>query len=158
MLRFAFPSDLDSVTVFFAVIGILSLVGWPGLARVIRGMVLSIRDQDYVHAAAALGVRPARIIFRHILPNTLGYVIVSTTLAIPGYILGESALSVLGLGIMEPTPSWGNMLQKAMDISELDSHPWLLCPGVFIFLAVIGFNLLGDGLRDVFDPRSRQRQ
>lgn len=157
MLRFTFPANMDSVTVYFAVIGILSFIGWPGLARVIRGMVLSIRDQDFVRAARSLGFGPMRIIIRHILPNTAGYVIVATTLAIPGYILGESALSVLGLGIMEPTPSWGNMLQKAMDISELDSHPWVLWPGLFIFLAVIGFNLLGDGLRDVLDPRSRQR-
>lgn len=158
MLRFMFPSNMDSVTVYFGVIGILSFIGWPSLARVIRGMVLSIRDQDFTRAARALGFGPMRIIVRHILPNTAGYVIVATTLAIPGYILGESALSVLGLGIMEPTPSWGNMLQKAMEIIELDSHPWVLWPGAFIFLAVIGFNLLGDGLRDVLDPRSRQRE
>ncbi|HEY0008555.1 MAG TPA: ABC transporter permease [Tepidisphaeraceae bacterium] len=158
MLRFTFPSNLDSTTVYFAVIGILSLIGWPGLARVIRGMVLSIRDQDYVRAATAMGFGPLRIIVRHILPNTAGYVIVATTLSIPGYILGESALSVLGLGIMEPTPSWGNMLQRATEIVELDSHPWVLWPGFFIFLAVMGFNLLGDGLRDALDPRARRRE
>jgi peptide/nickel transport system permease protein len=153
MLRFTFPSDMDSVTVYFAVIFILALVGWPGLARVIRGMVLSIRSMDYVAAARAIGVRPLRIITRHILPNTAGYVIVSVTLAIPGYILGESALSLLGLGIMEPTASWGNMLQKAMDIIELDQHPWVLWPGFFIFVAVMAFNLVGDGLRDALDPK-----
>jgi peptide/nickel transport system permease protein len=153
MLRFMFPSDMNSVTVYFAVVTILALVSWPGLARIIRGMVLSIRTRDFVQSAHAIGQRPIRIIIRHILPNTAGYVIVSATLSIPGYILGESALSLLGLGIMEPTASWGNMLQKAMDIIELDSHPWVLWPGFFIFLAVMGFNLVGDGLRDAVDPR-----
>jgi peptide/nickel transport system permease protein len=153
MLRFLFPSDMSSTKVYFAVVSILALVGWPGLARVIRGMVLSIRGQDYVVAARAMGVKPLRIIARHILPNTSGYVIVSVTLSIPGYILGESALSLLGLGITEPTPSWGNMLQRAMDVIELDQHPWVLWPGAFIFLAVMGFNLMGDALRDALDPK-----
>lgn len=153
MLRYIFPADMDSVTVYFAVVAILSLVGWPGLARVIRGMVLSIRGRDYIVAARAAGLAPLPIIIRHVLPNTLGYVIVSVTLSIPGYILGESALSLLGLGIMEPTPSWGNMLQNAMDIVELDQHPWVLWPGLFIFLAVMGFNMVGDGLRDALDPK-----
>jgi len=132
---------------------ILSLVGWAAFARVIRGMVLSIRKEDYVQAARAMGLSHPRIIAKHILPNTMGYVVVATTLRIPGYILGESALSLLGLGIMEPTPSWGNMLQKAMDILELNQHPWVLWPGVFIFLAIMAFNLVGDGLRDAVDPR-----
>src|SRR6266850_3648908 len=153
MLRFMFPSDMNSVSVYFAVILILSLVGWPGFAIVIRGMVKSIRGMDFVQAARAIGLHNGRIIGRHVLPNTLGYVVVATTLRIPGYILGESALSVLGLGIMEPTPSWGNMLNKAMNIVELNQHPWVLWPGVFIFLAVIAFNLVGDGLRDAVDPR-----
>jgi peptide/nickel transport system permease protein len=153
MLRFMFPPDMSSTTVYFAVVTILALVSWPGLARVIRGMVLSIRQMDYVNAARALGVRPMRIIMRHVLPNTFSYVIVTATLSIPGYILGESALSLLGLGIMEPTPSWGNMLQKALDIAELDQHPWVLWPGLFIFLAVIAFNLVGDALRDALDPK-----
>jgi peptide/nickel transport system permease protein len=153
MLRFLFPANMDSTDVYFAVILILSLVGWAGFARVIRGMVLSIRREDYVQSARAIGLGPARIIGRHVIPNTMGYVIVATTLRIPGYILGESALSILGLGIMEPTPSWGNMLQKAMDIVELNQHPWVLWPGFFIFIAVIAFNLVGDALRDALDPR-----
>lgn len=119
----------------------------------IRGMVLSIRERDFVQAARAIGVRKLRIITRHIIPNTFSYVIVTATLSIPIYILGESALSLLGLGIMEPTPSWGNMLQKALDIAELDQHPWVLWPGLFIFLAVIAFNLVGDALRDAVDPK-----
>jgi peptide/nickel transport system permease protein len=153
MLRFMFPLNMDSTKVYFAVILIMSLVGWAEFARVIRGMVLSIRSGDFVQAARAMGLGQARIIARHVLPNTMGYVVVATTLRIPGFILGESALSVLGLGIMEPTPSWGNMLQKAMDILELDQHPWVLWPGVFIFVAIMAFNLVGDGLRDALDPR-----
>jgi peptide/nickel transport system permease protein len=153
MLRFMFPLNMDSTKVYFAVILIMSLVGWAEFARVIRGMVLSIRNSEFVQAARAMGLGQARIIARHVLPNTMGYVVVATTLRIPGFILGESALSVLGLGIMEPTPSWGNMLQKAMDILELDQHPWVLWPGVFIFVAIMAFNLVGDGLRDALDPR-----
>lgn len=153
MLRFMFPTSMDSAQVYFAVVLILSLVGWAAFARVIRGMVLSIRKEDYVQAARAVGLSHARIIARHVLPNTMGYVVVATTLRIPSYILGESALSLLGLGIMEPTPSWGNMLKKAVDVLELDQHPWVLWPGVFIFLAIMAFNLVGDGLRDAVDPR-----
>lgn len=153
MLRFMFPADMDSVKIYFAVILILSLVGWPSFAIVIRGMVKAIRGMDYVQAARAVGLGDGRIIFKHVLPNTIGYVVVATTLRIPSYILGESALSLLGLGIMEPTPSWGNMLQKAMDIAEMNQHPWVLWPGVFIFLAVMAFNLVGDALRDAVDPR-----
>jgi len=158
MLRFMFPASMDSVKIYFCVVLIMSLIAWPGLARVIRGMVLSVRTMDFVHAARAIGQSPLRIIWNHVLPNTYGYVIVSATLGIPGYILGESGLSLLGLGIMEPIPSWGNMLQKAMDIVELDQHPWVLCPGVCIFLAVMAFNLVGDGLRDALDPRQRKVQ
>ncbi len=153
MLRFIFPANMDSVKVYFAVVFILAFVGWAGLARVIRGMILSVREMPYVDAARALGMSSGRIIFRHILPATTGYVVVAITLAIPGYIIGESALSVLGLGITEPTASWGNMLQKAMDLVELQQHPWILWPGLFIFAAVMGFNLVGDGLRDAMDPK-----
>jgi peptide/nickel transport system permease protein len=158
MLRFMFPADMDSVKVYFAVVFILAMVGWAGLARVIRGMVLSIRTEDYVQAARAIGVRPLGIIVKHVLPHTMTYAIVSFTLAIPGYILGEAALSLLGLGIMEPVPSWGNMLSKAMDLSELKQHPWVLWPGVFIFITVLAFNLVGDGLRDALDPKLRKRE
>jgi peptide/nickel transport system permease protein len=157
MLRFMFPADMDSVTVYFAVVFIIALVRWPGLARVIRGMVLSIRTEDYVQAARAVGVRPMGIIARHVLPHTLTYAIVSFTIAIPSYILSEAALSLLGLGIMEPVPSWGNMLAKAMDITELKQHPWVLWPGTFIFITVLAFNLVGDGLRDALDPKMRKR-
>ena len=112
MLRFVFPMDMDSRAVYFAIVLILSLVGWAGFGGVIRGMVGSIRANDFVMAARALGMTQWRIITRHVLPNTLSYAIVSVTLTIPAYILGESALSILGLGISEPVPSWGNMLQR----------------------------------------------
>ncbi len=157
MLRFLFRADMDSVQVYFAVVLILALVGWAPLARVIRGMVLSVRSNDYIQAARAVGQTDMAIIIKHVLPNTLSYAIVAVTLAIPGYILGESALSILGLGIMEPIPSWGNMLQKATELSELEQHPWVLWPGVFIFIAIMAFNLVGDGLRDAFDPKLRKR-
>jgi peptide/nickel transport system permease protein len=158
MLRFLFPESMDSVTVYFAVILILALIEWPSFARVIRGMVLAIRTEDFVQAARAVGVKPMGIVTRHVLPHTLSYSIVFFTLTIPSYIIGEAALSLLGLGIMEPVPSWGNMLSRAMDISELTQHPWILWPGAFIFVTVLAFNLVGDGLRDAFDPKLRKRE
>jgi peptide/nickel transport system permease protein len=151
-LRAAFPIDLPSTSVYLLIVMILSFIGWAGLARVIRGIVLSIREREYVIAAKALGVKNFWIIVRHTLPNTISYAIVAATLSIPGYILGESALSLLGLGINEPQASWGNMLARAMSLSELVNHPWILSPGFLIFIAVMAFNFLGDGLRDAFDP------
>lgn len=152
-LRAAFPPGLSSTEVYLMIVLIMSFIGWAGLARVIRGMVLSIREKEFVIAARASGDGSLRIIIRHILPNTLSYVIVAVTLSIPGYILGESALSLIGLGIQEPYASWGNLLSEAMNIGEIKFHPWILIPGLFIFVAVMAFNFLGDGLRDAFDPR-----
>jgi peptide/nickel transport system permease protein len=152
-LRAAFPPGLSSVEVYLMIVLIMSFIGWAGLARVIRGMVLSIREKEFVTAARASGENSIRIIIRHILPNTLSYVIVAVTLSIPGYILGESALSLIGVGIQEPYASWGNLLSEAMNIGEIKFHPWILIPGLFIFVAVMAFNFLGDGLRDAFDPR-----
>ena len=153
-LRAAFPPDLSSVEVYLMIVLIMSFIGWAGLARVIRGMVLSIREKEFVTAARASGETSIRIIVRHILPSTLSYVIVALTLSIPGYILGESALSLLGLGIQEPYASWGNLLSEAMSIAEIKFHPWILIPGFFIFITVMAFNFLGDGLRDAFDPKT----
>ena len=152
-LRAAFPPDLSSVQIYLMIVLIMSFIGWAGLARVIRGMVLSIREKEFVAAARASGENSLRIIVRHILPNTLSYVIVAVTLSIPGYILGESALSLIGLGIQEPYASWGNLLKEAMTISEIKFHPWILLPGLFIFITVMSFNFLGDGLRDALDPK-----
>jgi peptide/nickel transport system permease protein len=152
-LRAAFPPNLSSIEVYLMIVLIMSFIGWAGLSRVIRGMVLSIREKEFVTAARASGDGPIRIIVRHILPNTLSYVIVAVTLSIPGYILGESALSLIGVGIQEPYASWGNMLSDAMNIGEIRFHPWILVPGLFIFISIMAFNFLGDGLRDAFDPR-----
>ncbi|MCX7726345.1 MAG: ABC transporter permease [Chitinispirillaceae bacterium] len=151
-LRSAFPMKLSSVEVYFLIVIILSLIGWAGFARVIRGMALSISKREFVIAAKAIGASDLRIILRHILPQTLSYSIVSMTLSIPSYILGESALSLIGLGIQEPYSSWGNMLSAAMSVADIQYHPWILIPGLFIFLAVTAFNFVGDGLRDAVDP------
>lgn len=153
-LRAAFPIQLSSIQVYMLIVVILSFVGWAGLARVIRGMVLSFRKQDFVEAARALGVRDFIIILRHVLPQTLSYIVVTATLAIPSYMLGESAFSLIGLGIQDPQASWGNLLSDAMAVSEIRYHPWILIPGVFIFVSVMAFNFLGDGLRDALDPKT----
>jgi peptide/nickel transport system permease protein len=151
-LRSAFPIQLSSTEVYFLIIIILSLIGWAGFARVVRGMALSISRQDFVKAAKALGASDFRIIFRHVLPQTLSYAIVSMTLSIPAYILGESALSLIGLGIQDPQTSWGNLLSVAMNVSDIQYHPWVLIPGILIFVTVMAFNFVGDGLRDALDP------
>jgi len=153
-LRAVFPIDLPSQQVYLGIVVILAFIGWAGLARVIRGLVLSIRRNEYVTAAEALGMSRLRIIARHILPNTLTFVIVAATLSVPGYILGEVVLSFLGVGVQEPSASWGNMLNQARGVRALTSFPWLLyVPGTAIFLTVMAFNFLGDGLRDALDPR-----
>jgi peptide/nickel transport system permease protein len=153
-LRAVFPIDLPSQQVYLGIVAILSFIGWAGLARIIRGLVLSIRRNEFVTAAEALGVGRLRIIVRHILPNTWSFVIVAATVSVPGYILGEVVLSFLGVGVQEPSASWGNMLNQARSLRALTSFPWLLyVPAVAIFMTVMAFNFLGDGLRDALDPR-----
>ena len=153
-LRAVFPVDLPSRQIYLGIVAILAFIGWAGLARVIRGLVLSMRKSDFVTAAEALGFSRLRVIARHVLPNTMSYVIVAATLSIPGYILGEVVLSFLGVGVQEPSASWGNMLNQARSIRALTTFPWLLfVPGTAIFLTVMAFNFLGDGLRDALDPR-----
>jgi peptide/nickel transport system permease protein len=153
-LRAVFPVDLPSQQVYLAIVVILAFIGWAALARIIRGMVLSIRRQEFVAAAEALGMGRLRIIARHILPNTLSFVIVAATISIPGYILGEVVLSFIGLGVQEPAASWGNMLATARSIRVLTSFHWMLfVPGIAIFVTVLAFNFFGDGLRDALDPR-----
>lgn len=157
-LRAAFPYSLNSVEIYLLLIAIFSFIGWASLARVIRGMVLTLRERDYVQAAKILGVSDIKIILRHILPHTMAYTIVSICLSIPGYILGEAGLSIIGLGIQDPWPSWGNLLSEALNIAHIQFHPWVLIPGVFIFIAIMAYNLLGDGLRDALDPFAREEQ
>jgi len=151
-LRAAFPPNLSSMQVYLLIVLIFSFIGWAGMARVIRGLSLSLREREYVLAAKALGLSDIYIIIRHILPHTLSYTIVAATLSIPGYILGESGLSFLGLGIQDPYVSWGNLLTEAMGIAQIKFHRWILLPGLFIFITVMSFNLLGDTLRDALDP------
>jgi peptide/nickel transport system permease protein len=153
-LRGTFPPGMSSTQVYAMIIVILSLVGWAGMARVIRGMALSLRERQFVLAARALGATPWRIITRHILPSTFSYVIVAATLSVPYYILGEVVLSYLGVGIQEPDASWGNMLTATQNTEYLRSYPWLLAPGAAIFITVLAFNFLGDGLRDAADTKS----
>jgi peptide/nickel transport system permease protein len=153
-LRATFPPGMSSARVYAMIVVILSFIGWAGMARVIRGMALSLREQQFVLAARTLGQTHLNIIVRHILPNTFSYVIVAATLSVPYYILGEVVLSFLGVGIQEPSASWGNMLTAAQNIEYLRSYPWLLAPGAAIFITVLAFNFLGDGLRDAADAKS----
>lgn len=149
------PPQLTSAQRFLLIVMITSFVSWSGLARVIRGQVLSIKEQQFVQAAKAMGANPVYIIVRHVLPQTATYVIISATLAIPGFIVAESVLSLIGLGIQEPDPSWGNLLSAGTNASILVLQPWLVWPpAILIILTVLSFNLLGDGLRDALDPRS----
>jgi peptide/nickel transport system permease protein len=152
-LRSVFPDDMPSDQMYMIIVGILALISWASLSRVIRGMVLSIRQNEYVTAARALGMGGFRIIVRHILPNTMSFTIVAATITVPAYILGEVALSFLGVGIQEPQASWGLMLSQAQNVSVLSAFPWVLTPGYFIFITVLAYNFLGDGLRDALDPR-----
>jgi peptide/nickel transport system permease protein len=145
---------LSSRQMYLLIVFVLAFIAWASISRVIRGMVLAIREADYVMAARAIGVPAWRIIVRHILPNTLSYAIVTATLYVPYYILGEVSLSFLALGIQEPEASWGNMLREAQDASQLVKTPWVVIPGVFIFLTVLAYNFLGDGLRDAADPKA----
>lgn len=157
-LRGAFPVDMPSRQVYLGIVAILALAGWAGLARVIRGMVLAIRGADYVVAAEALGMSRWRVLVRHILPNTMSFVIVAATVAVPGYILGEVFLSFLGMGVQEPSASWGNMLQQSRNLDVMVSYPWMLfAPAAAIFVTVLAFNFFGDGLRDALDPRQAPR-
>jgi peptide/nickel transport system permease protein len=151
------PPGLTSAQRFLLIVLITSFIGWSGLARVIRGQVLSIKEQEFVQAAQAMGATPWRIIIRHILPQTATYIVISATLAVPGFIVSESVLSLIGLGIQQPDPSWGNLLSLGTNASILVLQPWLIWPpALLIILTVLCFNLLGDGLRDALDPRSLQ--
>ena len=152
-LRNAFPPGMSSSQVYAMIVVILSFIGWASMARVIRGMTLSLREQQFILAARGLGQSHLRVICRHILPNTFSYVIVAATLSVPYYILGEVVLSFLGVGIQEPQASWGLMLNAAQNTEYMQRFPWILAPGAAIFVTVLAFNFLGDGLRDAADTK-----
>lgn len=148
----ALPAEMSNTTRFFFISIILSLIGWTGLARQVRAKVLAYREMDFASAAKAAGASHWRIILLHMLPNALSHIIVIATLAIPGMILAETALSFLGLGILPPAVSWGTLLQDAQTVATIIKFPWLMLPGAFVILAVLSFNFVGDGIRDAADP------
>ncbi|GAB4563539.1 MAG: ABC transporter permease [Anaerolineae bacterium] len=151
-LAAALPAHWTSVQVYFGITVVLSAVGWTGLARTVRGKLLETREADYVMAARISNVGDFQIIVRHLLPSFASYLIVSLTLAVPGMILGETALSFLGIGIRPPAVSWGVLLQDAQNVRSIAQSPWLFIPAIFVVIAVLCFNFVGDGLRDAADP------
>jgi len=153
-LSAAIPAAWSPVKVYFGITVILSLLGWTGLARVIRGKFMSMRDLDYITAARLAGKSPMKITFQHMLPSFTSYIIVSLTGSVPGMILGETSLSFLKLGLKEPVVSWGVLLQEARDLNSLALRPWLLIPSIFLIITVLAFNFMGDGLREAADPYS----
>ena len=153
-LSAAVPDTWNPIQVFFMITIILSIVGWGGLARVVRGMTLSLKNEDFIPAARINGADLWWIVTRHLLPGNISYLIVSATLAIPGMILGETALSFLGLGIRPPMTSWGVLLQQAQDVTVLAHQPWLTSPVIMVIISVLCFNFIGDGMRDAADPFS----
>ena len=155
LLLIAMAAALEpSMTVVVVTIGV---VGWAGMARLVRGQVLVVRQLEYVQAIRALGGRDRRILARHVLPNVVAPVVIAATLGIAGAIMAEAALSFLGLGVQPPTPSWGAMIADGRDLAQLRNAPWTsVAPGLAIGAAVLGFNLLGDALRDALDPRHQE--
>lgn len=148
----ALPRTWSNLQVYLGITVILSFMGWTGMARVVRGKILALREEDYAVAARLLGAGHARVLFRHLVPGFTSHIIVSLTMTIPGMILGETSLSFLGLGLKSPTISWGVMLQDCMSMQVVKSYPWLLLPVGAITLTVMCFNFMGDGLRDAADP------
>ena len=148
----ALPSDWSVIRIYFAITVILSLIGWTGLAQVVRGRTLALREEDFVMAARLSGTNQQRIIFRHLVPSFMSHIIAALTLAVPEMIIAETSLSFLGLGLQAPAISWGVLLQDAQNLRSVASAPWLLIPGAFVVLAVLALNFLGDGLRDAADP------
>lgn len=151
-LSAALPIKWPPLLNYFGITVVLSFVGWTSLARVTRGKILSLKNEDFVVAAQVCGASTARIIRVHLIPSFLSHIIAGLTLAIPGMILGETALSFLGLGLRDPLVSWGVLLQKSQNIHSIAFSPWLFLPGLFIITTVLSFNFFGDGLRDAADP------
>ena len=151
-LSAAIPPGISSVEMYFYMTLILSFIGWTGMARIVRGKFLSLKNEDYVMSARLSGVSTWNIIWKHLVPGFLSYLIVSVTLGIPGSIVGETSMSYLGLGIKTPATSWGVLLQEASNITDIAAYPHKLIPIIFVTVAVLAFNFLGDGLRDAADP------
>ncbi len=151
-LAAALPIDMDIIIRYFMVTVLLAFVGWTGLARVVRGRFLSLREEDFVMAARFSGSSELRIILRHMMPSFMSHIIASLTLAVPGMILSETGLSFIGLGLRAPAISWGVLLQEAQNLRSVALAPWLLLPGAAVVLSVLAFNFLGDGIRDAADP------
>ena len=151
-LAAALPADWPQLRIYFGITLILSFISWTSLARVVRGKFLSLRDEDFVLAAQSAGANQWYLIWQHLVPSFMSYVLVDATLAVPGMIIGETALSFLGLGLVSPTVSWGVMLKDAQQLVEIAIHPWILWPAMFVVATVLALNFIGDGLRDAADP------
>ncbi len=154
-LAAALPSSWSPLQVYMGITVVLSFIGWTGLARQVRGKILSLREEDFATAALLSGASRWRIMTRHLLPSFMSHIIVSLTLAVPGMILGETSLSFLGLGLRPPVTSWGVLLKEAQNVQAVAFQPWLLTPVIFVIITVLAFNFVGDGLRDAADPYSR---
>ena len=151
-LSAALPVTWSPILVYFGITIILGMLDWPGLARAVRSKLLSLREEDFCTAAQLMGASPRRIIGRHLLPSFMSHLIASASLSIPSMILGETALSFLGLGLRPPITSWGVLLNEAQNINVVALYPWLMAPVIPVIIVVLSFNFLGDGLRDAADP------
>ena len=151
-LAAAMPRDWSAIRIYLGMVLVMSLIGWTDLGRMVRGKILSLREEDFTMAARLCNASHGRILFRHLIPSFYSFIIVSVTISLPGAILGETALSFLGLGLQAPVVSWGVLLQDAQNIDILAFYPWLMWPAAFVILIVLLFNFLGDGLRDAADP------
>ncbi len=154
-LAAALPADWPVIRLYFGITIVLSMVGWTGLARVVRGRFLSLREEDFVMAARLSGSSEMRVIFRHMLPSFFSHIIATLTLSIPAIILSETGLSFIGLGLRAPAISWGVLLQEAQNVRSMALAPWVLTPGIAVVIAVMAFNFLGDGIRDAADPYAK---